>query len=284
MGIPSLRSRAESAVEIMDSPDCDPQMLRRTYAQFRFVNPFVSGWQTMYRRDIRPQLSTTRPRTLLDVGSGGGDVARSLARWAARDGLRLEVTAVDPDARAHAYATGLPQLRGLTFRRALSSELVAEGATFDFVVSNHVLHHLTAAELGGLLFDSERLCTGSVLHADIERSRFAYLGFGLGTWPFFRGSYIRQDGLTSIRRSYRAAELRAALPAGWHVTREAPSRLVLRWQAPAAPSASPTVTFPAPSARSAGHSGPEGSLSRRSGRTAPETSRPVPDETTATDA
>lgn len=232
MGITSLHSRAEDAVEIMDSPDCDPRMLRRTYSQFRFVNPFVSGWRTMYRRDIRPKLSTTRPRSLLDVGSGGGDVARSLARWAARDGLRLAVTAIDPDARAHNFATGLPPLPGLTFRRAFSSELVAEGATFDFVVSNHVLHHLTAVELGGLLFDSERLCTGSVLHADIERSGFAYLGFGVATWPFFRGSYIRQDGLTSIRRSYRASELRAALPAGWRVTREVPSRLVLRWQAP----------------------------------------------------
>lgn len=226
----------------MDSPDCDPELLRRTYAQFRFVNPFVSGWRGLYRREIRPLLSPSRPRTLLDIGSGGGDVARSLARWATRDGLRLTVTGIDPDARAHAYAAALPALPGLTFRRALSSQLVAEGARFDFVVSNHVLHHLSAAELGGLLFDSERLCgdVGRVLHGDIARSRFAYLGFGLATWPFFRRSYIRPDGLTSIRRSYTAAELRAALPAGWSVTREIPSRLVLRWDAAAANPPGPT--------------------------------------------
>jgi len=232
MFLTSLRARAGSAVEIMDDPDCDPERLARTYADFRIVNAIVSGWRAIYRREIRPSLSTTRPSRLLDIGSGGGDVARSLARWAARDGLLLKVTAIDPDARAHSYAVSLPPLPGLSYRRALSSELVAEGASFDFVVSNHVLHHLGGRELGALLLDSERLCRGKVLHGDIERSRFAYLGFGLCTWPFFRQSFIRQDGLTSIRRSFTAAELRAVVPAGWQVTREAPSRLVLGWTAP----------------------------------------------------
>ncbi|TFC11381.1 methyltransferase domain-containing protein [Cryobacterium algoritolerans] len=229
MGIPSLRLRANEAVELMDDPDCDPERLDRTYANFRFVNAVVSGWRGVYRREIRPELSRTREVTLLDIGSGGGDMPRALARWAARDGLRLTVTAIDPDSRAHAYATGLPPLPGLTFRRALSSDLVDEGARFDFVVSNHVLHHLSAAQLGGLLVDSERLAAGRVLHGDIERGRLAYLGFGLGTWPFFRRSFIRDDGLTSIRRSFTAAELRAVVPPGWRVTRERPSRLVLRW-------------------------------------------------------
>lgn len=232
--IVSLRERAVDAVEIMDDPASDPDLLRRTYEQFRYVNGLVSGTWTTYRRDIRPLLSHTRPKSLLDIGSGGGDVVRTLARWAARDGLLLDVTAIDPDPRAHDFALSLPRIPGLSFRRAFSADLVAEGARFDFVVSNHVLHHLSPRELGGLLFDSERLCRdgGRVLHGDIERNTLAYFGFGLATWPFFRGSFIRADGLTSIRRSYTAAELQAAVPRPWRVTREFPSRLVLRFDAP----------------------------------------------------
>ncbi|WP_198415923.1 FAD-dependent monooxygenase [Cryobacterium sp. TMT2-10] len=295
LGLRTLGLRASDAVEIMDDPDCDPDRLTNTYANFKYVNAVVSGWRGMYRREIRPTLSSTQERTLLDIGSGGGDMARALARWAARDGLRLRVTAIDPDVRAHAYATGLPPLPGLTFRRALSSALVAEGLVFDFVVSNHVLHHLTGEQLGGLLADSKRLVGGGgararvgagagarvgvgvgagagigrVLHADIERSRFAYLGFGLGTWPLFRRSFIRDDGLTSIRRSFTAAELRAVVPPGWRVTREHPSRLVLRWPAPAA-----TVPIPVESDRRDGHSRPERALSEESG---PGSGRPVRD-------
>jgi 2-polyprenyl-3-methyl-5-hydroxy-6-metoxy-1,4-benzoquinol methylase len=257
----SLRERAVNAVEIMDDPASDPDMLRNTYEQFRYVNGLVSGTWTTYRRDIRPRLSHTRPKKLLDIGSGGGDVARTLARWAARDGLLLDVIAVDPDPRAHDFAVSLPRMPGLSFRRAFSADLVAEGARFDFVVSNHVLHHLSAHELGGLLFDSERLvCDGGhVLHGDIERNALAYVGFGLVTWPFFRNSFIRADGLTSIRRSFTAAELQAAVPPRWRVDREFPSRLVLRFDAPVSGSSPSSAAVPSAASSSSVSSSAPGS-------------------------
>lgn len=245
---PFLHARATDTAELMDAPGADPAMLDRTYEQFGMVNTAVSGWRANYRRFLRPQLSTTLQTTLLDIGSGGGDLPLALAAWAASDGLRLQITAIDPDARAHDFASARPPVRGVTFRRAFSAELVAEGAVFDIVMSNHMLHHLSAAELGGLLGDSERLLRGQgperssegarsrprlprVLHGDITRSRLAYAGFALGTLPFARsllaGSYIRKDGLTSIRRSFRPAELEGALPAGWAVWPQSVFRYLL---------------------------------------------------------
>src|SRR5690606_26301209 len=97
-----LRVREPHLVELMDDPACDEAALRRTYAGFRVLNPIVAGWRRTYRRLIRPLLSATEERTLLDVGCGGGDVTRALARWAARDGMRLRVTGIDPDPRAYA--------------------------------------------------------------------------------------------------------------------------------------------------------------------------------------
>lgn len=212
---PDLSSRAVTAVEEMDREDCDPVRLNRTYAQFWLINAVVSGWRRNYVELLRPLLSGGGSYRLLDIGSGGGDVARSLARWARRDGITLEVTGIDPDERAHAFATSRPPLPGLSFRRAYSSDLVAEGARFDVVISNHVLHHLNGNELAALLSDSEQLATRLSLHSDIERSRWGYLWFSVGTLPFFPGSYIRRDGLTSIRRSYTASELKDVVPPGW---------------------------------------------------------------------
>src|SRR5690606_12688552 len=84
-----LRRRATHLAEFMDDPDCDRRMLDRTYRRFTYVNAVVSGWRATYRDVIRPLLSPTEPRTLLDVGCGGGDLSRALARWARRDGVRL---------------------------------------------------------------------------------------------------------------------------------------------------------------------------------------------------
>jgi SAM-dependent methyltransferase len=218
----SLTARDPAAVEEMDRPDCDPEKLRRTYAQFWLINSVVSGWRRNYVRYLRPQFSSDRTNTLLDIGSGGGDVPRMLARWARRDGLRLDITGIDPDARAHQFASSRPALPGLTFRRAFSSELVEEGRSYDVVISNHVLHHLTGEQFSALLADSEALGSRLSLHCDIERSRWGYALFSAGTLPFFPGSFIRQDGLTSIRRSYTAEELAAAAPPGWQCLQQHP--------------------------------------------------------------
>lgn len=219
-----LTQRDCGITERMDAPDCDLQALQRTYAQFRIVNALVTGWQLTYRHHVRPVLRRDRLNTLLDIGSGGGDVPRALARWARRDGYRMQVTAVDPDSRAHAWSVRQPDVPGVSFRRALSSDLVAEGRSFDVVTSNHLLHHLDDAQLQVLLADSQRLARGTAVHSDIARSRWAYLLFSAGTRAFFPGSFIREDGLISIRRSYTAEELRDAVPPGWEVQQQPPWR------------------------------------------------------------
>lgn len=227
MILPDLARRDDAAVERMDDPDCDEAALHRTYAQFRLVNAAVAGWRATYRQQLRPMFRTRGTTTLLDVGSGGGDVARALAGWAASDGHRLEITAVDPDPRAHAWATSRPTTPGLTFRRAASGDLVAEGRRYDLVVSNHLLHHLDAAQLAELLADSQQLARVRVLHSDIARHRWAYALFSAATLPFFPGSFIREDGLISIRRSYTPEELRAVVPSGWRVLSRRPWRNLL---------------------------------------------------------
>lgn len=221
----------------MDEPDCDLEALRRTYALFQPINRLVAGWRRIYLRQLRPALSPTRPTTLLDIGSGGGDVPRALAGWAARDGLLLDVTAIDPDERAHDFASGRGPVPNVRYRRMLSADLVAAGERFDIVTSNHLLHHLEQADLAALLADSERLARRLVVHNDIARSGLAYGAYRAATVPLARDSFVHFDGSLSIRRSYRAPELRGALRAigaddGWRVDTSVPFRVILRWTPP----------------------------------------------------
>ena len=227
--LPDLSRREVGTPELMDDPGCDLRALYRTYAQFGTVNALVSGWRRVYLQELKPHLSPARPNTLLDVGCGGGDVPRQLAHWAAQDGLTLRVTAIDADERAIEYARAQSPLSGLHFRQVLSSDLVREGRQYDFLTSNHLLHHLQAPELTGLLRDCEALCRVKTVHSDIERSALAYAAFGTAITPFFQGSFIRPDGLLSIRRSYTAGELRAAAPQGWTVRRQFPYRNLLMY-------------------------------------------------------
>ncbi|MFJ5956304.1 class I SAM-dependent methyltransferase [Paenarthrobacter sp. NPDC092416] len=222
-----LGQRDLLAIEEMDRPDADPERLSRTYARFPVINALLSGWHRQYRLHIRPILVRSGSASMLDVGCGGGDVARSMSRWAAKDGFRLHVTAIDPDDRAFRFASTARAVDGVTYRQAHSAELVSEGLRFDVVISNHILHHLDPAQLAGVLHDSELLTGDVALHNDLKRSNAAYVLFMAGFWPLGLGSYICGDGLVSIRRSYTARELGSVAPPGWQVEANGPWHIAL---------------------------------------------------------
>lgn len=229
--------RDVDARELMDDPDADARMLARTYGRFALVNALVSRPGTLYRRDVRPRaVAAARRLRILDVGAGGADLCRLLAGRLRRDGLEAEITALDADERAIRWAAGHDRGAGVRYRRAFTTDLVAEGEVFDIVMSNHVLHHLDEVDLRTVIADSLQLVApdGLVVHRDIARSRTAHLLFAAATWPLARtalaDSFIREDGLISIRRSYTVPELAAVAPEGWSVRGAVPARLELRWE------------------------------------------------------
>lgn len=236
--IPDLRERAVDLRELMDDPAADLRMLERTYRRFQVVNAIVSRPGALYRRHVRPRAQRGDVR-ILDIGAGGGDLCRSLAGRLRHDGLRARIMALDPDERAMHWARTHDGGVGIEYRCATSTELAAAGERFDVIVSNHLLHHLSADERATVLNDSEKLVApgGVVAHHDIARGRAAYALYAIGTAPLARtllaDSFIRIDGLLSIRRSYTARELREVAPAGWTVRSALPARLELRFDAPA---------------------------------------------------
>jgi 2-polyprenyl-3-methyl-5-hydroxy-6-metoxy-1,4-benzoquinol methylase len=106
---------------------------------------------------------------------------------------------------------------------------VREGRTFDFVITNSVLHHVAAGELPEFRAQVERATRGLALMNDIRRSRTAYTLFASIAPLFLRRSFSVRDGLLSVRRSYTQAELAAALGPRWSVTRAGLHRLLASW-------------------------------------------------------
>ncbi|MGH8502585.1 MAG: methyltransferase domain-containing protein [Gammaproteobacteria bacterium] len=227
-----LARREPEAHEIMDDPDCDPERLSNTYRQFRYVN-VISRSKWIYRRWVRPAMRTNPEQTfsLLDIGFGGGDIVFQMARWAQRDGLRLNAAGIELDGRALDYVHTLKWPDNVSFRLADVHDLAASGEHFDFVISNHMLHHLDARQFGEMLESAARVSKRFVMFVDLRRSGVAYLLFAAGTRPFFRKSFIRHDGLASLRRSYTFDELASIAPPGWEVKRLFPFRLVLSHRA-----------------------------------------------------
>jgi len=219
-----LRKRRPDLVEIMDRVDCHPDRLNRTFAAFRHVNRMLSGWGRLYRTCIRPALEQGRTNTLLDVGCGGGDILVQLVRAARRDGYHVTGVGVDPDPRAIAWAQSAWRTEpDVQFRE---SGLEGMKESFDVVVSNHVLHHLSDAEAEQFLAQSMVCASGVVVHNDISRNVLGLVLFQ-AVRVFFPRTFIGADGTISIRRSFRMNELVSLAGAGWRPIKAAPFRVGL---------------------------------------------------------
>lgn len=223
-----LRNRAGHLVERMDLPDCDPVKLLKTYRQFKTINYLLSGWSRIYSKYLKPALQEGA-ETVLDIGCGGGDISRMICKLASRDGFNVRITAMDTDERALAYMRSTPLSEDVTVSSVSVEDFLASRQQFDIVLSNNVLHHIPENELPGFMDNSRKLAQRLVIHSDIRRDDLAYVVF-LGSHLFFRGSFIAEDGLTSIRKSYRMRELRRLLSSDWDVHMMALYRNLCIWK------------------------------------------------------
>lgn len=226
-----LQNRDAGLQEFMDDPNCDLEMLYATYNQFETVNQLIGGWKRIYTNHIRPALLTADDNaSILDIGCGGGDILRMLNTFCVDDGLNVQFTGIEPDNRAIKYIESQSWPANFTFRNTNSHKLAHQKRTFTVVISNHLIHHLTAKELDHICADAEMLADEIVIFSDIERSDIGYLGFRTIAPLLFRNSFIVADGIRSIRRSYRKDELQSLLPGGWNVHRQFPFRLLATYK------------------------------------------------------
>lgn len=222
-----LQHRNAGLRERMDDPHCDSEKLFETYGQFSTLNRLLGGWRSIYSRYIKPALIKDGDRaSLLDIGCGGGDILRMLHGFTLDDQLNVQFTGIDPDKRAVNFARQKAWPDKVNILRAYSDDLVNLSPRYSVVISNHLIHHLTKSELIKTCADAELLATRLVLFSDIERSDVAYSFFGALAPLVFRNSFIAEDGVTSIKRSYRKKELLGVLPDHWNVKRQFPFRLL----------------------------------------------------------
>lgn len=231
---PDMHLRNTSDKEKLELADLDLNRFRRTIRQFKLINCLLSASSSLMREHFFTIMEQDPKRiyTLLDVGAGGCDIAIRAAREARQRGLKLNITALDNDARilpiAYQATRNYPEIRIVEGNALELSEL----GSFDFVFSNHFLHHLAWDDIKIFL---ERIIARTRLAFvmnDLKRSNWAYLGFTIFSGLLTRRSFHFYDGRLSIRRGFLPEELRDFIRSNFpnsaiQVVETYPARVVL---------------------------------------------------------
>ena len=222
-------------VELLDDPAAAPALVRESLRNIARAN-FWLGGAAAVRFGLRAAFPLTEtvshPVSLLDVGTGMGDLPGMAVIWARARGITLKPLGLE----LHTAAARLAQQGGLAV-------LVGDGGTIpirdrgvDIVLLSQVAHHFSPDAIVRLLRECTRVARRAVILSDLRRSGLAALGFRLAGHALRFDTDTLRDGVTSLRRGFSTATLgnllaRAGVNA--RVSRRPGARLVAVWKPPA---------------------------------------------------
>jgi SAM-dependent methyltransferase len=229
-GVEPLRI-APVGSELLDDPAADPDLAAESLRNIARSNRWFGGTWAV-RHGLRRVLRDVSPGTtlsLLDLGTGTGDLPRAARHWAAGRGVSLVTMGLERSrvAARLARADGLPCAVGCAGTPPLRDKSV------DIVLVSQVVHHLDAPSAVRLLRTCDRLARRAVIVADLRRGVLGRLAFWLGARALRFDPVTVADGITSIRRGYTKRELgRLLAEAGVRgsVARRPGYRLVAVWR------------------------------------------------------
>jgi SAM-dependent methyltransferase len=221
-------------LELLDAADPDPALLRDTLADLRRINCCWGGNRSALSA-LLPRISAWprgRALRILDVGCGGGDLLRAVARRCRVLGIRPQLVGIDRSRRILKITRGaVSEFPEISLVSAEALEPPFTPGSFDFVLSSLLLHHLPPARAVDFLRLMKSLSNQGVIVSDLRRGRMEYLVTRLITGLFSRSRMTRLDAPLSVLRSLTLPEARElAHRAGWtagDVRRSFPLRLLI---------------------------------------------------------
>jgi 2-polyprenyl-3-methyl-5-hydroxy-6-metoxy-1,4-benzoquinol methylase len=217
--------------ELLDDPEANPAAVAESLHNIARANRWFGGAAAV-RYGLRRTLGNVPPGSslsLLDLGTGLGDLPGAAVRWAAARGIRVAPVGIE----LHRIAAALARGAGVPTVLACAGAPPIRDKSVDVVLVSQVAHHLTAASVVQLLRTCDRLARRAVIVADLRRDPMAVAAFWCGARFLGFDPVTIADGMTSIRRGFSPKELRTLISRAGiegRVDQRPGFRLVATWQ------------------------------------------------------
>ena len=199
-------ANTDLGVELLDDPAADPAVVRSSLGHIARSNRWLGGrWAMRFGLSIALQsVSRARPLTLLDVGTGAGDLPIDAESWGRQRGFNIRPLGLDRSFTAAALA----RENGVTSLVGCAGTLPVATRSVDIVLVSQVIHHLRRDAAIRLLQECHRVARTSLIVTDLERAWPAVAGFWVVSRLLQFDAFTRTDGITSVRRGYTLKEFR----------------------------------------------------------------------------
>jgi SAM-dependent methyltransferase len=191
--------------ELLDDPAADPVTVAESLRNIARANRWFGGAAAV-RYGLDRTLGGTasgQSVSLLDLGTGAGDLPRVAVRWGRKRGIPIRPVGLELSRAAAALAQhgGVPTVVGCAGTPPFRDKSV------DVVLVSQVAHHLCPESVVHLFRTCDRLARRAVIVADLRRHALAASGFWVGARVLGFDAVTVADGVTSIRRGFSRTQL-----------------------------------------------------------------------------
>jgi len=215
--------------ELLDDLSAPSELVRRSLLDIARSNRWLGGVAAAWH-GVERLLAGRYPAslTLLDIGTGVGDLPAMIARRLEQRGTRVSPIGLE----RHPVAAKLARAAGLATILGDGLTLPLPDRSVDLVMASQVAHHLPPAGVIGLAREASRVARLGVVVADLRPSRLGRWGFWVASRVLSFDRATRDDGQLSLRRGFRPRDLatlldRAGISAT--VTARSRARIVAYW-------------------------------------------------------
>lgn len=191
---------------MLDDPAVDPSLALRSLRDVALANRLFGGRRAVLGALGAALRESSSPRdelTLLDLGTGLGDIPAAAAALATREGRVLRTIGLELAPRLAAAA----QARCTHALAADALHLPFADHSIDIVTCSQVLHHFDGEEADRLLQECTRVSRRRVIIGDLRRSWLAVAGLWSASFALGFHPVSRHDGVVSVLRGYTRDEL-----------------------------------------------------------------------------
>jgi 2-polyprenyl-3-methyl-5-hydroxy-6-metoxy-1,4-benzoquinol methylase len=217
--------------ELLDDPEASPAAVTESLRNIARANRWFGGAAAVRFGLDRTLggLPVGSTLSLLDLGTGLGDLPRMAVRWGRARGIRICPMGVE----LNRVAATLALAGGVPTAVACAGAPPMRDKSVDVVLVSQVAHHLAPDSVVHLLRTCDCLARRAVIVADLRRYPLAAPAFWCGAKFLAFDPITVADGMTSLRRGFSRGELRDLMAqAGIHgrVAQRPGFRLVATWQ------------------------------------------------------
>jgi ubiquinone/menaquinone biosynthesis C-methylase UbiE len=197
-------------LERIDTGDYTPEEYATFLREIAFINKYLGDRRALKKTLLREiESENLREFSVLDVGSGSGELLRTIAEFARDSELKAELVGID----LNEISASTAQTKSLDYPEIFSVRgnaltlPFAEGS-FDYAISSLFFHHLTDKQIPVVLSEMSRVSRRGIFVIDLHRHPLAYVLYKLFCFTFRISPLVRQDGSLSILRGFRPKELK----------------------------------------------------------------------------